>query len=77
MMLSGKEEGEENKIDLLVYSCQCWSMDLFYIIFREYDLARATRACYSFWLYDLCDIYLECCKAVSAGDDEQAKDAAK
>ena len=44
---------------------------------REYDLSRVTRACYGFWLYDLCDVYLECCKAVLTGSDEPAKDAAK
>lgn len=26
--------------------------------FLEYDFPTATSACYNFWLYDLCDIYL-------------------
>lgn len=26
--------------------------------FETYDFPGATTACYSFWLYDLCDVYL-------------------
>ncbi len=26
--------------------------------FKAYDFPVATTACYNFWLYDLCDIYL-------------------
>jgi valyl-tRNA synthetase len=32
--------------------------------FKEYDFSRATGAIYSFWLYDLCDVYLEAIKPV-------------
>ena len=35
---------------------------------REYDLGSSATAVYSFFLYDLCDVYLEICKpALSAG----------
>lgn len=26
--------------------------------FENYELNGATTACYNFWLYDLCDVYL-------------------
>ena len=26
--------------------------------FRNYNFPAVTTACYNFWLYDLCDIYL-------------------
>jgi hypothetical protein len=26
--------------------------------FQTYDFAQATTACYNFWLYELCDVYL-------------------
>ena len=26
--------------------------------FVNYDFPAATTACYNFWLYDLCDVYL-------------------
>lgn len=41
--------------------------------FSTYDFAAATTACYNFWLYDLCDVYLECVKPVFYGTDEPAK----
>jgi valyl-tRNA synthetase len=31
---------------------------------REYQFQQCTTAIYNFWLYDLCDVYLECAKRV-------------
>ena len=40
-----------------------------------YDFGSATTAIYSFFLYDLCDVYLELCKPVFGADPTQAKGA--
>ncbi|KAG8224272.1 hypothetical protein J437_LFUL005078 [Ladona fulva] len=36
--------------------------------FAAYDLPMATTACYNFWLYELCDVYLEYLKPILQGD---------
>jgi len=41
----------------------------------NYDFGSATTAIYSFFLYDLCDVYLELCKPVFGSDPTQAKGA--
>lgn len=38
---------------------------------------QATNAAYQFWLYELCDVYLEVCKPVFEGQDIEAKEAAQ
>ncbi|XP_046401266.1 valine--tRNA ligase isoform X1 [Ischnura elegans] len=38
--------------------------------FETYDLPMATTACYNFWLYELCDVYLECLKPILQGNKE-------
>jgi len=42
---------------------------------QDYDFGTATTAIYSFFLYDLCDVYLELCKPVFGADPTQAKGA--
>eukprot|EP00462_Mataza_sp_D1_P000105 CAMPEP_0175088640 /NCGR_PEP_ID=MMETSP0086_2-20121207/353_1 /TAXON_ID=136419 /ORGANISM="Unknown Unknown, Strain D1" /LENGTH=1093 /DNA_ID=CAMNT_0016361081 /DNA_START=16 /DNA_END=3297 /DNA_ORIENTATION=+ len=44
--------------------------------FKSYIFADCTTAIYNFWLYDLCDNYLEMIKPVVRGDNQTAKDAA-
>ncbi|XP_003747487.1 valine--tRNA ligase [Galendromus occidentalis] len=44
--------------------------------FSEYDFPAITTACYSFWLYDLCDLYLESLKPVFQSGSIEAKTAA-
>ncbi|KAF4316931.1 hypothetical protein BBO99_00008308 [Phytophthora kernoviae] len=41
--------------------------------FAAYEFGELTNALYTFWLYDLCDVYLELLKPVIGGDDEEAK----
>lgn len=41
--------------------------------FENYEFAAATQSCYTFWLYDLCDNYLECLKPVFASNDNERK----
>ena len=38
----------------------------------DYSFGAATTAIYSFFLYDLCDVYLELCKPVFGGDPTKA-----
>ncbi|XP_076309887.1 valyl-tRNA synthetase [Tachypleus tridentatus] len=37
--------------------------------FETYDFQTATTACYNFWLYELCDVYLESLKPIFQGGD--------
>lgn len=45
--------------------------------FEAYEFGELTNALYNFWLYDLCDVYLELTKPVMSGTDEAAKLAAQ
>nr|CAH7749062.1 unnamed protein product [Callosobruchus chinensis] len=45
--------------------------------FESYDFGLATTAIYNVWLYELCDVYLECLKPIFAGEDEEAKKTAQ
>ncbi|KAJ8937758.1 hypothetical protein NQ318_006621 [Aromia moschata] len=46
--------------------------------FTNYDFPLVTTAIYNVWLYELCDVYLECLKPVFAGDeDEETKKTAQ
>jgi len=40
--------------------------------FAEYNFPQATTALYNFWLYELCDVYLECLKPIFQGNDTSA-----
>ncbi|PNF40962.1 hypothetical protein B7P43_G08857 [Cryptotermes secundus] len=37
--------------------------------FENYDFPMVTTACYNLWLYELCDVYLECLKPVFQSKD--------
>jgi valyl-tRNA synthetase len=39
---------------------------------EAYDFSTATSRIYSFWLYELCDVFIELMKPVMAGGDEGA-----
>ncbi|KAK2190154.1 hypothetical protein NP493_86g05009 [Ridgeia piscesae] len=69
MQLSGNEQ----LMDRWILSRLSETVTLCDRAFREYDFPVATTGCYNFWLYDLCDIYLEAVKPVLYGDDENAK----
>ncbi|XP_029099399.1 valine--tRNA ligase isoform X6 [Monodon monoceros] len=45
--------------------------------FQAYDFPAVTTAQYSFWLYELCDVYLECLKPVLSGVDQVAAEHAR
>lgn len=42
----------------------------------SYSFANATQSLYSYWLYDVCDVYVEAIKPVLRGDNNAAKAAA-
>jgi valyl-tRNA synthetase len=44
---------------------------------EQRNFMQATGAVYNFWLYELCDVYLEICKPVIDGTDEVRKKAAR
>jgi len=44
---------------------------------KEYQFQQCTTAIYNFWLYDLCDVYLEATKRVFYKGTENEKDAAR
>ena len=41
--------------------------------FSEYDFPLITTTLYNFWLYELCDVYLEYLKPIVYGDEEEVK----
>ena len=45
--------------------------------FAEYDFPLVTSAIYNFWVYELCDVYLETLKPVLYGDDSSSKNVAR
>ena len=45
--------------------------------FQEYDFPLVTSAIYNFWVYELCDVYIESLKPTLYGDDETAKNVAR
>ncbi|KAL0280029.1 UNVERIFIED_CONTAM: hypothetical protein PYX00_001450 [Menopon gallinae] len=45
--------------------------------FEAYDFQKVTTACYNLWLYELCDVYLECLKPVFKSGQPNEVSAAK
>jgi len=45
--------------------------------FRNYDFPSATTAMYNFWLYELCDVYLEYLKPVLQSDNKETVNTAR
>lgn len=39
--------------------------------FDKFSLGEAANNFYNFWLYDLCDVYLEATKPVFSGNNQQ------
>lgn len=61
----------ENKLNIWILSRLCNAVSECIKGFESYDLAIVTNACYNFWLYELCDIYLEGVKPIfNSGSSE-------
>eukprot|EP00117_Sycon_ciliatum_P046551 scpid27278/ scgid33326/ Valine--tRNA ligase; Valyl-tRNA synthetase len=75
--LSGDRSHMEAHMDRWILSRLTFAVDEVNTGFEKYDFPTATTACYNFWLYDLCDVYLEAIKPVVNSDDEAAKTASR
>lgn len=56
--------GDESSIDRWILSRLAVTIDTCNKGFDQYEFASATNVCYNFWLYDLCDVYLESLKPI-------------
>ncbi|XP_041963961.1 valine--tRNA ligase isoform X1 [Alosa sapidissima] len=69
--------GEESVCDRWILSRLSAAVALCGAGFQNYDFPAITTAIYNFWLYELCDVYLECVKPVvsraDAGADPDAQ----
>ncbi|CAM4561852.1 valine--tRNA ligase isoform X1 [Lepidochelys kempii] len=69
--------GAESLIDRWILSRLSLAVELSDAGFRAYDFPAVTTAVYNFWLYELCDVYLECLKPVFAEGGASAVTAAR
>lgn len=72
-----KLSSQESKADLWILSRLSQTIEAVDKSFENYEFSVATSNCHSFWLYDLCDVYLECLKPIFASDDESKKATAR
>ena len=61
-----------SKMDRWILSRLALAVDQTNTGFSEYNFPQATSALYNFWLYDLCDVYLEYLKPVFSSSDAGA-----
>eukprot|EP00794_Sanderia_malayensis_P015714 gene15714-17299_t len=69
--------GNESIMDQWILSRLSSAVDAANIGFESYDFVKTTTAIYNFWLYDLCDVYLESLKPVFSGGDAEAMNTAR
>lgn len=72
-----RQQVELSLMDKWILSCLSTAVSACNAGFQQYDFPRATSAIYNFFLYELCDVYLESVKPVFQGSDESAKSAAR
>uniref|UniRef100_A0A4W4E5E8 Valine--tRNA ligase n=1 Tax=Electrophorus electricus TaxID=8005 RepID=A0A4W4E5E8_ELEEL len=64
---------DENVMERWILSRLCAAVSLCGNGFQEYDFPAITTATYNFWLYELCDIYLESIKPVFSRTDPEGQ----
>ncbi|GLV42742.1 Valyl-tRNA synthetase [Carabus blaptoides fortunei] len=64
--------GNESPMDLWILNRLAVMVEESNKGFENYDFPLVTAACYNFWLYDLCDVYLEYLKPVFQSNDTAA-----
>ncbi|XP_074540213.1 valine--tRNA ligase [Halichoeres trimaculatus] len=64
--------GEESVSDRWILSRLCAAVALCDASFKAYDFPAITTAIYNFWLYELCDVYLESVKPVFSKAEEDS-----
>ncbi|XP_035683587.1 valine--tRNA ligase-like isoform X1 [Branchiostoma floridae] len=72
-----KLSGNERLIDQWILSRLVAAVDAANRGFESYDFPLVTNGIYNFWLYDLCDKYLESIKPIIYGKDEAAKETTR
>lgn len=75
--IHNKITSKESKVDLWILSKLSNVIDIVNKSFENYEFATATQSCHNFWLYELCDNYLECLKPIFASDDKERKATAR
>ena len=69
--------GDESLVDLWILSKLHKAVLETNTNLEQLNFMQATNVVYQFWLYELCDVYLEVCKPIIDGSDEAAKKSAK
>ncbi|XP_015790635.1 valine--tRNA ligase [Tetranychus urticae] len=66
--------GRETRLDLWLLSRLRTATEIANKGFEDYDFHSITSACHRLWVYEICDIYLECIKPFMRGDNEETKE---
>lgn len=69
-----KLTGKETRLDLWLLSRLYTATETCNKGFVDYDFHSSTSACHRLWVYEICDIYLECIKSFMRGDNEETKE---
>ncbi|CAB3983281.1 Valine--tRNA ligase [Paramuricea clavata] len=69
--------GNESLVDLWILSRLSTAEATSNTGFKEYDFPASTTAIYNFWLYELCDVYLEYLKPVLQSNNEEEINTAR
>uniref|UniRef100_W5LEP7 valine--tRNA ligase n=1 Tax=Astyanax mexicanus TaxID=7994 RepID=W5LEP7_ASTMX len=69
--------GSESVSDRWILSRLCAAVTLCGNGFQAYDFPAITTAIYNFWLYELCDVYLESVKPVFSSTDAESQKQAE
>ncbi|CDW54315.1 valyl trna synthetase; valine trna ligase [Trichuris trichiura] len=70
-----KLSGFETMVDQWILSRLSTAVHLCNEGFQTYEFNKVTSACHSFWLYELCDVYLECIKPIMLFGSEHTRRA--
>ncbi|KFD54850.1 hypothetical protein M514_04284 [Trichuris suis] len=70
-----KLSGFETMVDQWILSRLSTAVHLCNEGFETYEFSKVTSACHNFWLYELCDVYLECLKPVMLSGNEHTRRA--
>ncbi|KHJ83777.1 Anticodon-binding domain protein, partial [Oesophagostomum dentatum] len=73
----GKITGKESIMDKWILSRAAYAVSRCNTDMDTYNFTQYTTTLYDFWLYDLCDIYLESVKPVISSGTEEARERAK
>ncbi|CAK8674607.1 unnamed protein product [Clavelina lepadiformis] len=69
---SAKPSGKESLVDRWILSKLSKAIDSSSRGLETYEFPLYTTGVYNFWLYELCDVYLECLKPIFSGNDKSA-----